>query len=82
MVYVPPRAAFLVLSAIICHLAKKISYLCTVKTNQRALAVFFDILIIKATSVLSTSDGYISSLTSPPHWGHRAVCELRLATSD
>ena len=50
MVYVPPRAAFLVLSAIICHLAKKISYLCTVKTNQRALAVFFDILIIKATS--------------------------------
>ena len=34
MIYVPPRAAFLVLSAIICHLAKKISYLCTVKTKS------------------------------------------------
>ena len=35
MVYVPPRAAFLVLSAIICHLAKKISYLCITKNDER-----------------------------------------------
>ena len=37
MVYVPPRAAFLVLSAIICHLAKKMSYLCIVFRKTSAL---------------------------------------------